>query len=144
MIGQYDIKSSLVYFYVQRSTSFGTKNVPISFEVTRLNVGNSMNATSGIFTAPKAGTYFFSFSGMGSPNSNTWPQLYLNSNVIGSGWAKDGSTDYSTFTLQSTLQLSGGDQVLLKFRSDVTGYIYDDGSHFTHFTGWLLQEDLPY
>ena len=105
-----------------------------------------MNATSGIFTAPKPGIYFFSFSGIGSQKSATLPQLYLNGNLIGSGLADDQADDYPTFTIQSTLQLNAGDQVSLKLRSDKSGYLFDDylGGHYTHFTGWLLQEDLNY
>ena len=143
-IGQVDVKSSPVYFYVQRITHFKTEGVPITFEVTRLNVGNTMNAKSGIFTAPRTGIYFFSFSGKGSESSYIHPQLYLNDNLIGSG---DGSTSdhmIPTFSLQSTLQLNAGDLVSLKLRSDGTGYLFDDGQHYTHFTGWLLQEDLSY
>ena len=51
-IGQYDVKSSPVYFYVKKTTDFVTEDVPIPFELDRLNVGNAMNAVSGIFTAP--------------------------------------------------------------------------------------------
>ena len=144
MIGQADVKSSPVYFYVQRSTDFTAVNVPIPFEVTRLNVGNAMNTASGIFTAPKPGTYFFSFSGIGSVNSVLTLQLYLNNNVIGSGLADTTSAALPTFTLQSTLQLNAGDQISLKFSNLRNGYLRDDGNHYTHFTGWLLQEDLNY
>ena len=108
-----------------------------------------MNAASGIFTAPKTGIYFFSFSGLGSSKSATFPQLYLNGILIGSGWAdnigsSDGADDIPTFTLQSTVQLNAGDQISLKLDSGGTGFLWDDGNHYTHFTGWLLQEDLPY
>ena len=143
-IGKFDVKSSSVYFYVQRSTHFKTEGVPITFEVTRLNVGNAMNAGSGIFTAPRAGIYFFSFSGIGSIDTVFVPRLYLNGNVIGSGSADMAGSGVvePTFTLQSTLQLKAGDQVSLK--SGGSGYLYDNDNHFTHFTGWLLQEDLNY
>ena len=144
-IGQVDVKSSPVYFYVQRSTSFSTEGVAIPFEVTRLNAGNAMNAGSGIFTAPKPGIYFFSFSGVGSTKSYIGTELYLNGNLIGTGWAETESNyDHPTFTLQSTLQLNAGDQISLKLTSGGNGYLDDNGSHYTHFTGWLLQEDLSY
>ena len=143
-IGQFDVKSSSVYFYVQRSTSFSTENVPIPFEVTRLNVGNAMNAASGIFTASRPGTYFFSFSGLASQKSFISPQLYLNGNLIGTGMADVEALDYPTFSIQSTLQLNARDEVSLKLNSGGTGYLFDDGAHYSHFTGWLLQEDLSY
>ena len=104
-----------------------------------------MNAGSGIFTAPKPGIYFFSFSGVGSTKSYIGTELYLNGNLIGTGWADaESSYDEGTFTLQSTLQLNAGDQILLKMYSAGNGYLHDNGSHFTQFTGWLLQEDLSY
>ena len=104
-----------------------------------------MNAGSGIFTAPKPGIYFFSFSGIGSTKSYTGTELYLNGNFIGTGWAETESNyDHPTFTLQSTLQLNAGDQISLKLTSGGNGYLDDHGSHYTHFTGWLLQEDLSY
>ena len=104
-----------------------------------------MNVASGIFTAPKTGIYFFSFSGVGSFNSWSFPQLDLNGILIGSGVADAESTDHPTFSIQSTLQLSAGDQVSLKLNLGGTGYLYEDTyTHYTHFTGWLLQEDLNY
>ena len=66
--------------------------------------------------------------------------LYLNGNLIGSGRSIE---DYETFTLQSTLSLYARDQVSVKI-SGGSGSLYDDASHYTHFTGWLLQEDLSY
>ena len=59
-IGYLDVKSSPVYFYVQRNTNFETKGTPIPFDVEILNVGGAMNSTSGKFTAPRNGTNFHS------------------------------------------------------------------------------------
>jgi C1q-related factor len=53
-IGVVDVKSSPVYFYVQRNASYSLNGTTIPFNIERLNVGGGMNITSGIFTAPAA------------------------------------------------------------------------------------------
>jgi hypothetical protein len=50
-------------------------------------------------------------------------------------------------TLQSTLKLKKGDQVCLMMEQesgyDGMGFLYDDSyNHFTHFTGFMLQEEI--
>jgi hypothetical protein len=83
-IGVVDVKSSPVYFHVQRNASYSLNGTTIPFQIERLNVGGGMNITSGIFTAPKSGIYFFSFTGL-KPTPSL-PQLcvdlYHNSNRI--------------------------------------------------------------
>jgi hypothetical protein len=63
-IGYADIKSASVHFYVQRSSNFNTMLTPIPYDLARLNEGNAMNLTTGVFTAPRTGIYFFSFTGL--------------------------------------------------------------------------------
>ena len=49
-IGYVDVKSSPVYFYVQRKAHFNTPKTPIPFDSEILNIGGAMNLTSGKFT----------------------------------------------------------------------------------------------
>ncbi len=138
-IGFVGIKSSPVYFYVQRQNDFQTKNVPIPFEFARLNAGGAMDLHSGIFTAPRPGTYFFSFSAI-SQAALCKVGLFLNGKLIGTGHAHE---IYETLSLQSTLHLKEEDKVSLQIFSDGEGHLDDHGNqHISHFTGWLLQEDL--
>ena len=44
-------------------------DVTITFQETETNIGNGMDSSTGIFTAPVSGTYFFTFSGYILPNS---------------------------------------------------------------------------
>jgi hypothetical protein len=45
-------------------------------------------------------------------------------------------------SLQSTLALQAGDQVWVQISDQSSGvYLFDDNRHFTHFTGWILEQD---
>ena len=109
-----------------------------------------MNLTSGKFTAPRAGTYFFAFTGVVNfPASSSYlnldVSLYLNGNFIGMGDADDASTtyQYESFSFQSTLSLKAKDQIWLQISYMSTGtFLYDDYNHHTHFSGWLLEEKI--
>lgn len=151
MIGSVDVKSTPVYFYVQKTTPFyGFYPTHVPFEVTRLNIGGAMNLATGTFTAPRPGRYFFCFSGV-SITSSTYGwfdvSLYLNGEHIGRGetQTKNGNMDtydWETYTLQSVLNLKRGDQVWLSVSSQGNTFLQDNNNRFTHFTGWLLEEDV--
>jgi hypothetical protein len=88
MIGTVDVKSAPVHFHVQRSFQFSTTGTPIPFNFARVNEGNAMDLTSGKFTAPRPGIYFFSFTGIASLYSQSSGaglkfSLYLNGNLDG-------------------------------------------------------------
>ena len=56
------MKSLPVYFYVQKKFNLTKLNTRVPFEIERVNVGAAMNITTGTFTAPCTGHYFFSFN----------------------------------------------------------------------------------
>ncbi len=127
----------------------------IPFELARVNEGNAMNLTSGIFTAPRPGIYFFSFTGLPSFPAYSSSQynlalgvsLYLNGGEIGSGRVEEVNTvagQNSPLTLQSTLNLKKGAKVWVAITYQSTGVFLVDSSslHFTHFTGFMLQEEI--
>jgi len=49
------------------------------------------------------------------------------------------SANYGHSSINATLRLKAGDRVNVFKES---GQLHDDGNHSTHFTGWLVEEDL--
>ncbi len=149
-IGYADVKSTPVHFYVQRNSDFNTTKTRIPFDLARVNEGNAMDLTSGKFTAPAPGIYFFSFTAVArlkSSSSSVYlgSYLYLNGNIIGSSFVREnkGPVDqYSPLTLQSTLNLKTGDRVWVEISYEgSSSYLYDI-NHRTHFTGFMLDEEI--
>lgn len=149
-VGFVDVKSSLVYFYVRKNKSFAVKNTPIPFEVAQVNIGESMNIATGIFTAPRSGVYFFTFSALARLTSY-WKMnhfgvsLMLNGNdLLGkSNVLKEGGQhDYYPISFQSALNMKAGDKVWVEIRDMDHTNLYDDKTHNTLFTGQLLHENI--
>ena len=145
------MKSAPVHFYVQRNSSFDTTGTPIPFDLEMVNNGNAMNLTTGIFTAPVTGIYFFSFTGLAEfPASSSTVQLgvslKMNGNYIGSGWVEESNNvaaQRSPLTVQSTLNLEKDDQIWMEIIQMSSGsYLFENFNAHTHFTGFMLQEDI--
>ena len=77
-IGFVDVKSEPVQFYVQRETNFKrpAADGAMPFEIEIVNNGAAMKLTTGIFTAPKSGTYFFDFSAVGLPDTGVFSVIF--------------------------------------------------------------------
>jgi hypothetical protein len=113
----------------------------------KLNVGGAMNLTSGIFSAPVEGRYFFSFTALGQyPGSSVLQscliRLYKNGVYIGRTYSDEMSTvgQYEPLSLQSTLNLEKGDEIWVELLSETSGAsLYGP---YTIFNGFLLEEDI--
>jgi len=146
-IGYINIKSLVrgVQFYVQRDENLSGSSVNITFQLERLNVGRAMNLTTGVFTAPVFGTYFFSFSAIKGRNSQFGTEMYLYHNNAVIGTAFGSPSVHSTLSLHAVLELKEGDKVYLVkgVGDDIMALKYHDPvKRTTHFSGWLLQEGI--
>jgi hypothetical protein len=72
--------------------------------------------------------------------------LVLNGNRIGVGEAEEANTllnQNDQVSLQSTLSLKPGDKIWIEIVDMSAGmYLFDGNNHYSHFSGWLLEEDF--
>jgi len=111
-----------------------------------LNLGGGMNFGSGVFKAPKAGVYAFSFRGDAAGSSSSYAGnavVYLQRNgskvTYGDSRLNGATGGYVTISLHATLKLNAGDQITIVLTSGAISSGYDGG---TQFMGSLLEEDL--
>ena len=140
MMGYMDIKTSAVYFHVRRKTIFSEVQKTIPFEIENLNIGNAMDMKSGVFKAPKAGVYYFTYSGTKrNTASDTNVDLRLNGKEIARGHST-GMHGSLTMSIHATVKLQVGDEISL-FLTE--GVIFDmDIYPLSNFIGLLVEEDL--
>ena len=96
-----------------------------------------MSTTTGTFTAPNPGTYFFAFSGLNLGSGEARVKLQKQTNTFAAAYVSAGS--YETFALQATLLLRKGDEIRLNLTQ---GEIHESNQRYTNFVGFLLEEEL--
>ncbi|XP_043974787.1 complement C1q-like protein 2 [Gambusia affinis] len=105
-----------------------------------LNLGDSYNAQTGIFTAPISGVYslavtVYSLSPLDLPQA-TCAQLQVNGVAVAPLIEKNGLDSEDSSTVVIARHLKAGDQVSVSLLKGCN--ICDDASHYNTFTGFLL------
>ena len=150
-IGYVDVKTEPIEFYVQSTTNLtaAIADHRIGYDTFQLLRGtDSMDYETGLFTAPKTGTYVFAFSGLDLPgNSELLINVYKNDGekmkeLIGSGGPVGGTANHGTVAIPFVLRLTSGETIRV-YIGTASGTLYSDPKRpMTHFTGFLLEEDI--
>ncbi|XP_067113251.1 cerebellin-1-like [Osmerus mordax] len=117
------------------------RNMPIPYSVISLNNGNGYNPALGVFTAPHAGLYSFSFTAYSkepSANDRLYYQVQLmrNGEVMASTWEdnREDSEDSATQTVLLALERGGQVYVDLLPGRQLCG----DATGRNRFSGYML------
>jgi len=111
----------------------------IVFNTTLTNVGNHYNTSTGYFTAPVAGTYFFSVMGMNN-NQLAWYNFVKNNSVINPqhGAYMTNGSDWSHVSMTIVIVLAANDTMAVYTGPSGNNGMYGTGNYHNGFCGYLL------
>ncbi|XP_052100786.1 cerebellin-2-like [Mytilus californianus] len=111
-----------------------TSSSVVKFDSILTNIGNGYDANSGVFTAPRKGTYIFAVSFVAG-NRNEWLELTLakNNNRLVRGHAA--YAPFTTGSLEAILELEKGDRISI-IQPRPSGHIL--GENYSMFSGHLI------
>ena len=114
-------------------------NQRIVFNSALTNVGSHYNTSNGYFTAPTAGTYFFSMHGMNN-NQLAWYNFRKNGSVINPqhGAYQTNGTDWSSVSMTIVIVLAANDTMAVHTGNSNSVGMYGTGNNHNGFCGYML------
>ncbi|XP_062273496.1 complement C1q-like protein 2 [Scomber scombrus] len=112
-------------------------DITLKFSKVFTNFGQAYSPTTGLFTAPVRGVYYFSFT-MVDTRYNVWSYVYLYHNNKRVSWNENYNVEYgrNIFSNSLVLQLEKGDVVYMVLPASSS--VFDDTYNRTTFNGFLL------
>ena len=134
-----DADEKVVIFSALKTTS-GTGI--LTFDTTRVNIGEAMTADTGEFKAPFSGTYAFQFFAMGGDKVKTVAIKVMKNEsqvfVFFNRFDESSTTRYDNINSHWILSLSAGDIIKLNLNE---GNFHPGSSYPATFSGYLLHLD---
>jgi hypothetical protein len=124
-------------FWVAKNNGTAATNTDIVWNDVKANRGSGYNASNGRFTAPIAGYYFFSATGINSGTSNVLIELLLmlNGSNVSSGRGYYSGSTVGGATVTNLVNMAAGDYVTIQ--PSVTT-MYGSESRCAFFSGYLI------
>ncbi|CAC5382910.1 unnamed protein product [Mytilus coruscus] len=118
---------------LSKSVNLGANHV-VKFDAIKTNIGDGYDASSGVFTVPRKGTYIFAVNFITS-NKDEWLELDLikNNKMVVRGHAA--FDKYTSGSLQAILELKKGDRIYIKHPRS-SGLLH--GDNYTMFSGHYI------
>lgn len=127
------------YAYLGTHDATPAANKVIVFDTVKVNVANAYNGYSGVFTAPEAGAYVFSWTMECDGGGSLFTQIVRNNEVQGS-IATDSGQEYE-YRMSTGLVLvlaNKGDAVFVRVHSAHQSRIHSSDYARSTFSGWKI------
>jgi len=130
-----------IFFHVIDENSNHIQPGIIKFNKAPINIGNSVDPNTGIFSAPTSGVFFFTFSSMTSHTvtGTTQVEILKNDERFNIVYDSNGNNKNNNLNSSWMMALQEGDQVKLKI---YTGKLYGNVNVHLIWTGHLLKANV--